>query len=84
MADDDQSRRDFADKVRHLYLEHFGEDAYKGLDGGEPVALGSVLLQIEAQYLDGETSMITLYDGSLSTCIGMAYRFANERHRDDD
>lgn len=76
-------RTEFADKVRTLYLEHFGEDALQGTDEGEPISLGALLLQIEADYLDGERGLITLYDGSYNACKGMAWRFLNDDYRDN-
>lgn len=79
-----ETRSEFADKVRALYLEVFGEDALKGTEDGEPVSLGALLVQIEADYLDGESGLITVYDGSYTTCKGMAWRFLNDDFRDDD
>lgn len=79
-----EMRSEFADKVRALYLEVFGDDALKGTDDGEPVNLGALLVQIESNYLDGDSGLITVYDGSYTTCKGMAWRFCADDFRDDE
>lgn len=78
----EEARQNFAEKVRSLYLDHFGIDAVA--DDGEPAMLGSVLLVMEGNHLDGETSLHTFYAGSLNACKGMAWRFLNDEYEDDE
>lgn len=74
---------EFAEKVRVLYLEHFGEDAFSVIEGDEPAVIGTVLVLMEAQHLDGETSFTALYDGSYNAAIGMAARFSHGSQEDE-
>lgn len=82
--DSEPLRQGFAAKVRALYLEHFGDDAFAGIDNDEPAALGTLLLMMEGEHLDGTTSFHTLYAGSYSTCKGLAWRFLNNDHEAQD
>lgn len=80
---DHAHRQEFADKVRALYLDHFGDDALKDANDGEPATLGAMLIQIETHFLDGETGMVTFHDGSYNSVLGMATRFVLNDYRDD-
>jgi hypothetical protein len=81
---DEATRLEFAEKIRALYLEHFGGDAFQGTDNDEPAALGAVLLLMEGEHLDGRTSLHTFHASSYTTCKGMAWRFLNDDFRVED
>lgn len=74
----DELRLAFAQKVRDLYIDHFGEDA--AVDE-EPAVLGPILLMMEESRLDGETNLHTFWAGSYNSCKGMAWRFLADDFR---
>ena len=75
MSDRDEQRQAFTEKVKQLYVEHFGDDAFMDTDDGEPVLIGPLLLLMEQTYLSGETGIIVLYTGSYNSTVGMAQRY---------
>lgn len=65
----------FAEKVREAYLEVYGEDPFNDPEvDKEPFTLGTVLVCIEANHLDGDHSSIVNYEGSCMAALGLAVR----------
>ena len=65
----------FAEKVRAAYLEVYGNDPFDDPEAGrEPFTLGTVLVCIEADHLDGDHSSIVNYEGSRMAALGLAVR----------
>jgi hypothetical protein len=68
--DDDETRHiEFCERVRGAYLEIYGSD---GLETNEPFSLGTCLVLMAANHLDGGVSSMMVYDGSRLEALGLA------------
>lgn len=68
MSGDDRNER-FCNRVRDAYQEIYGND---GLETDEPFTMGTTLVLLAADYLDGDTSSIMIYDGRRLEALGLA------------
>ena len=66
--DDDLAER-FMERVRAAYLEIYGSD---GLDTDEPFNIGTCLVLMVADFIDGETSSIMVRHGRNLEALGLA------------
>lgn len=59
----------FSERVRDAYQEIYGSD---GLETNEPFTIGTCLVLLAADYLDGGTSSVMVYDGRRLEALGLA------------
>lgn len=59
----------FSDRVREAYLDVYGSD---GLETSEPFTIGTCLVLLVADYIDGDTASIVVRDGRRLEAMGLA------------
>lgn len=72
MDGENDKTKQFIAQVQRLYLDNFGDDIAE--ENGEPFTLGTTLVSMEANHVDGGSTTIFLYDGSLLVALGLLSR----------